>query len=148
MDVESGMEEIILPYADENIGYPVLVGDYMLYNSPVSGIDNIYALKLSTKEKYQITSSRYGAYNPAVTKDRSLLYYNEQTKDGLDVVKIPFDPSSWKSIGQPYPGPNLHQHLVDQEVGSKELLANIPDTKHPVTKYSKLIGIREILNKI
>ncbi len=141
IDVESGREELLLPYSDENIGYPVLAGGYMLYNSPFSGIDNIYAVNLSTKEKFQVTSSKYGAYNPAVNKERTILYYNDQTKDGLDVVKVPFDPASWKSIGQPHSGPNLYQHLVDQETGSKELLSGIPDTQHPVTKYSKLKGI-------
>lgn len=141
IDVESGKEELLLPYANENIGYPVLVGEYMLYNSPASGIDNIYAVNLNTKEKHQITSSKYGAYNPAVNKERTTLYYNDQTKDGLDVVKIPFDPSSWRSLGKSYSGPNLYQHLVDQETGSKELLSSVPETHHPVTKYSKLRGI-------
>ncbi len=141
IDVESGKEELLLPYADENIGYPVLVGEYMVYNSPVSGIDNIYAVNLGTKEKRQITSSKYGAYNPAVNKERTTLYYNDQTKDGLDVVMIPFDPASWRSIGQPHSGPNLYQHLVVQETGSKELLSTVPETQRPVTKYSKLKGI-------
>ncbi len=141
IDVESGSEELILPYTDENIGHPVLVGEYMLYNSPFSGIDNIYAVSLASKEKFQITSSKYGAYNPAVNKDHSLLYYNDQTKDGLDVVKIPFDPTFWKSIGKPYSGPNLYQHLLDQEEGSKTLLTNIPEVKYPVARYSKLKGV-------
>ena len=90
IDVESGNEELILPYSDENIGYPVLTDEYLLYNSPYTGIDNIFAVHLVTKEKFQITSSKYGAYNPAVDKQGSTLFYNDQTKDGLDVVKIPF----------------------------------------------------------
>jgi hypothetical protein len=130
----------VLPVSQENVGHPVLFGDYLLYNSPVSGIDNIYALKLSTQEKFQITSSRHGAYNPVVTKDGKSMYYNDQTKDGLDVVKIPFDPTAWR-VFKPTPDPiNFYEHLVDQE-GDPNIFKNAPQQLLPVKKYSRLKGL-------
>ena len=30
--------------------------------------------------------------------DGKTIYYNEQTRDGLDVVSIPFDPAAWKAM--------------------------------------------------
>jgi len=61
-----------------------------LYNSPVSGIDNIYALDVKSGNRFQITCSKYGAYNPVVSKDGKWIYYNDQGRDGMDVVKIQF----------------------------------------------------------
>ena len=85
----------VLPFAQENVGHPVLKGDYLFFNSPVSGIDNIYVFDLRTKRRYQVTSSKYAAYNPSISGDGKTIYYNEQTRDGLDVVKIPFNPNAW-----------------------------------------------------
>ena len=92
VDVETGSLVELLPVSQENIGYPVLMGNYLFYNSPISGIDNVYVLDIQSTKKYQVTSSKYGAYNPAISNDRKTIYYNEQTRDGLDIVKIPFDP--------------------------------------------------------
>lgn len=140
IDVESGTEQEILPASHENIGHPVQKDKYILFNSPVSGIDNIYAIDTETKQRYQVTSSKYGAFNPAVTKDGKTLYYNDQTKDGLDVVKTPFDPSLW-TIYEAKPVANhAYQHLVEQE-GRPGLFDSIPQSTLPVKRYSKLKGI-------
>lgn len=142
LDVLSGASDDVLSTGHENVGHPVLFQHYLFFNSPITGIDNIFVFDLQTKKRYQVTSSKYAAYNPAISKDGKTIYYNEQTRDGLDVVEIPFDPPSWKtfeSSSQEHQ-PNLVQHLVDQE-GRPHLLDSIPQTKHPVTRYSKLKGI-------
>lgn len=140
VDAATGVETIILPASEENVGYPVLYNEYLLFNSPVSGIDNIYAIDLKSMQRFQVTSSRYGAYNPAVSSDGKTLYYNDQTRDGMDVVKTSFDLSQWKPFtAQPEENP-LVTNLVEQE-GRPHLFDSIPQTKLPVTRYSRLKGI-------
>jgi hypothetical protein len=140
LDVAANTAEDVFPASRENFGHPVLLDHYLFFNSPVSGIDNIYAYDLRSKKRYQVTSSKYGAYNPAISKDISSIYYNEQSKDGLDVVRVPFDPSQWKEF-EPKPEPkSLHQNLVEQE-GRPGLLDSIPQNTLPVTRYSKLKGM-------
>ena len=99
IDVATGSSEDVLTVGQENVGHPVLFRNYILFNSPLTGIDNIFAYDLQTKRRYQVTSSKYAAYNPAVSPDGKTIYYNEQTRDGLDVVSIPFDPAAWKPVG-------------------------------------------------
>src|SRR5690606_28860442 len=101
-----------LPVSEENVGYPVPHGDFLLFNSPTTGIDNIFALQLSTGKRFQVTSSRLGAYNPAVSADGRTLYYNDQTRDGLDVVQIPFRPSDWKPFERKRRASLFFGHLV------------------------------------
>ncbi|MCX8491353.1 MAG: hypothetical protein ORN54_09825, partial [Cyclobacteriaceae bacterium] len=74
--IESGEEKNLTAFSDENVGHPVPKDDYVLYNSPISGIDNIYALDVNTGDRFQITSSRYGAYNPSISRDGKSIYYN------------------------------------------------------------------------
>jgi hypothetical protein len=141
LDIESGKVRDVVEITDENIGHPVIFQNYLFFNSPRSGIDNIYALDLDTNKRYRVTSSRYGAYNPAVSSDGKTIYYNDQTRDGLDVVKIPFDAASWKSDVFTDDGPRpLSEELALQE-GRPHLFDSIPQNVLPVRKYSKISGI-------
>ncbi|MBT1697464.1 PD40 domain-containing protein [Fulvivirgaceae bacterium PWU4] len=135
----SVLQGFVVPQ-QENVGHPVLVGDYVLFNSPVSGIDNIYAIQRSTGQRYQVTSSKYGAYNPSLSKDGKTIFYNDQTRDGLDVVKAPFDPATWRPYKKEGSPVEFYSHLVEQE-GDPGLFRNVPQQTLPVTKYSKLRGL-------
>jgi len=138
IDVASGTVTPITDYTEENIGYPVPAGEYVLFNSPRSGIDNIYAVHRPTGKYYQITSSKYGAYNPTVSRDGKTIYYNDQGRDGMDVVRISFAPSSWKEVNRTfYPTASSYQHLVEQEQ-HPDLLQTVPTEKFSSKKYSKL----------
>ncbi len=140
IDAESGSFRDVLPLSEENVGYPVLHGDYLLFNSPVSGIDNIYAVDLRNLQRFQVTSSRLGAYNPSVSEDGATMYYNDQSKDGMDVVSVSFDPSAWKPhVAERRPAPH-YQHLVQQE-SDPDVFGDVPDTRYPQAPYRKASGI-------
>jgi hypothetical protein len=136
----TGASEDVLPVTRENVGHPVLVDHYLFFNSPVSGIDNIYVVDLQTQKRYQVTSSKYGAYNPSISGDGKTIYYNEQARDGMDVVKIPFNPAAWKAFTAPQELKTFFQHLVEQE-GRPGLFDSIPRQQLPVKRYSRLKGI-------
>jgi WD40-like Beta Propeller Repeat len=125
----------------ENIGYPVPFGKYILYNSPYSGIDNIYALDTQTGKRYQVTCSKYAAYNPAVSPDGRSLYYNEQTRNGLDVVKTPFDSTRWKPIEEVQrKGSEEYDQLVAQEK-HPDLLSQVTLKKYVARRYHRASGM-------
>jgi hypothetical protein len=142
INVSSGASKDILTVGQENVGYPVLHRHYIFFNSPITGIDNIFAYDRTTQKRYQVTSSKYAAYNPAVSSDGKAIYYNEQSRDGLDVVRIPFDSAAWKPFDTTQrPSANsLSESLTDQE-GNPQLLDSMAQKKYPVTKYPKLKGI-------
>lgn len=137
---ESGKEEVLIAPSYENIGHPVLAGNYLFFNSPVSGIDNIYALNLDQKIRVQVTSSKYGSYNPVVSPDLKKIFYSEQSRNGLDIVSIPFEPGSWKRFSTPELPKAYHDYLSEQE-GRPNLFDTIPNQVFSTSKYSKLSGI-------
>jgi hypothetical protein len=142
VDVASGNARDVLAPTPENVGNPVLYGKYLIFNSPRTGIDNIFAVDLEANKWFQITSSKYGAYNPALTPDGERIYYNEQTRDGQDVVSIPFDPAAWKIVeAQSGYGDDALVHTLTQQEGQADLLENIPQQPYATKKYHKVSGM-------
>lgn len=140
IDFETGNSRDVLPVSQENVGYPVLHGNYLLFNSPARGIDNIFAIDLATGQRFQVTTSRLGAYNPAVSPDGQTLYYNDQTKDGLDVVSIPFDPAKWATYVPGREATLFFGHLVEQE-GHPDILKDMPATERVHQRYRVINGL-------
>jgi hypothetical protein len=131
----TGQLRDILPYSTENIGWPVMVGNYVFYNSAYSGIDNIYALDLTTQKRYQVTSSKYGAYYVAMQESDNTLLFNDFTKDGMDVVKIPLDPQQWTPLEKvEIRRVDYYEPLVKQE-NNPDLLNHIPKHPYPIQPY-------------
>jgi hypothetical protein len=135
IDVTTGETQDLLPYSTEHLGCPVMKGQYIFYNSAYNGIDNIYAIDLATHRRYQVTSRKYGAYNPIISADSCWLIFNDFTKDGMDVVKMPFDPKQWTPLEQ-VEDRSVHSctPLVAQEDNS-DVLAHVPHRKYPVKRY-------------
>jgi hypothetical protein len=131
---------LLTPYSDEIIGHPVPAGKYILYNSPVSGLDNIYALDTETGKRFQITCSKYGAYNPALSRDGKTIYYNEQGRDGMDVVKISFAPETWKPWTNFQQPDIIYKHLIDQEA-HPNLVNTIRDQSYTTKRYHRWKGM-------
>jgi hypothetical protein len=143
-DYETGSVNKSVYFGDENAGHPVPYKNYVLYNSPISGIDNIYAYNRSTGIRYQVTFSRYGAYNPSVSRDGRYLYYNDQQKNGLDVAKIFLNPNEWKPARNLVKQPGeTFQHLVEQE-GHPRLLDSVPAITYRPKRYSQLANTLNI----
>lgn len=139
IDFQSGSSRDVMPLSQENVGYPVIHGNYLMFNSPITGIDNIFVMDLNTNERFQVTSSRLGAYNPALSNDGKTLYYNDQTKDGLDVVSIPFDRSTWRPFKSQRTTSLFFRELVEQE-GNPHVFRNVPDSARQHAPYRKVSG--------
>jgi len=141
VDFPSGKTETLLAASETNVGHPVLHGDYLFYNAPYEGIDNIFAVQLSTGRKFQVTQAKYGAYNISVSPDARSLVYSNMSKDGLDVVRTPFNPLRWIDFKSPsIRFPNAWDHLAQQE-GRPFLFDSIPSATYPVKPYRKMLRL-------
>jgi len=136
-EYETQVSTEILQAGKENVGHPVLFQKYLYYSSPYRGIDNIYAVDLATGKRFQITTSKYGAYNPAVSPDGKTLFYNDQTRDGLDVVKIEINPSQWTPLENSSPVVDKYSKTLEEQEGNPDLLKTVPSNTYPVTKFNK-----------
>ena len=135
--IDDGTEAELIPVSNRNVGHPVISGHHLFYNAPSGGIDNLFAMNLKSGRHYQVTVARYGAYNPSVSPDKKHIVYNNQSRDGMDVVRIPYDTTTWIADPvEPANAPNSWRHLVEQE-GRPGLFDSIPKTTYPVERYHR-----------
>ncbi|MGI4739159.1 MAG: hypothetical protein ACRYG7_28665 [Janthinobacterium lividum] len=101
LEPSSGVATNLLPVANVNVANPQPWGDYVLYNSPQSGVDNIYAVNVASGQTYQVTNRPYGAYHAAVSPDGRHLALHDYRAAGARVVELPLDPATWIALPTP-----------------------------------------------
>ncbi len=100
----------------EIIGDAVFYKDYVLYNSTFSGIENIHAININTLERYQITTSKFGASNAKVSPDEEFMIFQDYNLKGFDVAQMHLNPPDWqKTTNQKYFESNYYKPLIEQE---------------------------------
>jgi len=135
MDVKNQITEKILDYSHENIAFPVSDGHNIYYGSPVSGIDNIYAVSIKSGEKYQLTSRKFGAYYPFVNAEGNKLLFSDATDEGYMVMEMQLDTAKWILIEKIERRQDTSYMLLVKQEQNKSVVDSIPDEKYTVEKY-------------
>ncbi|WP_345250160.1 hypothetical protein [Nibrella saemangeumensis] len=134
----------LLPVQNENISHPQPWGPYVLYNSPQSGIDNIYGVDTRNGQTFQVTSRPTGAYHVSVSPGGRQLAFHDFTVEGHRIAEMPLDPAQWVPASSVrdrevrYFGPLLAQQPNGQQavaVLSDSLPAGTP---YPSSRYTRL----------
>ena len=101
LDPATGQATNLLPVANVNLANPQPWGEYVLYNSPQTGVDNIFAVSILSGQTYQVTNRPFGAYHAAVSPDGRHLAFQDYQATGARVVEMPLDPTTWLALPQP-----------------------------------------------
>jgi hypothetical protein len=127
---------IMLPAVGENISAPLEYRKYIFYNSPQSGIDNIYALDTESRNQYRVTNRKFGAFNASISEDGSKIVFQDFTKDGFRIAETPFDTTKWEKITAEHSVKvEYFKSFARQEAGN--ILSHIPDSQYVATRYKK-----------
>lgn len=137
IEVESGQETELFSPTNENIAHPVKHGNYVLYNSGITGIDNIFAFDVVSKKKFQVTNRKFGAFNPTVSTDGKTLIFNDFSIKGHQIVSMPFESDKFLAFDENLAKPvKYFGQMVLQEAG-ENLLRSVATTQFEIKKYSK-----------
>jgi len=134
--VSGGWKEILEP-SFHDIQRAIPWKNYILYHSTYSGIDNIYALDKHTGEKYQVTSSRFGVFDPCLAPSGNKIALSEYSSSGYNLVEFPLNPEEWipfsvvKDLSV-----KRYENLSGQQEG-KLKTSETPDSVYEVKKYQK-----------
>ena len=87
----------------------------MYFSSAVTGVQNIFALDTSTSELFQITNSKFGAFDPAIAPNGKKLAYSEYTAMGFQIKELVLNNALWKQpVGSSKQGSNYFQDLLSE----------------------------------
>ena len=142
IDAANGQGQIVLPYSDGVIGWPVFWGSYLLFDASYTGINNIHAVHLPSGSRYQVTSRPLAASHAAVAGDS--LLFQEYTVDGYRIATMSLDPATWTPVEQVADRRvRYYEPLIDQEQGGS-IMEDIPKRVYPVHRYRPLAHLLKI----
>ena len=145
--VATGAHRDLLPLAVENISHVQPWGSFVFYNSPRSGLDNLYALDVRTGRVAQVTSRSLGAYHAAPSPNGQQLAFHEFSADGYRLARMPLDTSRWQPAppalgeGVRYFGP-----LLKQDPNALTVTTNLPDSVPPTYRTERYQRLAHALN--
>ena len=109
-------------------------GKYVFFSSSSTGVQNIFALDISTTELFQITESRFGAFDPSISPSGKKLAYSEYTANGFRTRELVLNDALWKQTVTPSKlGANYFQKLVPK--GIKTTDTAVEDKEHSTSRY-------------
>ena len=147
IDVNTGNGLDELQVSNVNLTNPQFGQNYVFYNSPQSGVDNIYALNTATHQTYQVTNRPFGAYHAAISPDGKHLAFHDYRATGARIVEVPLDPATWTLVPAPArtsaPADPYAERLAAGEPAAKQItqLLASPDSAGPrygVRRYRPL----------
>jgi hypothetical protein len=122
---------------DQIIGEVAISRESVLFTSGFSGVNNIFSLSKSDGTIKQLTSSKFGAYHPAISPDTKQLVYSDFGFKGYRLVACSMDSLPGKKI---IPVPQNEMKIFNfsyfQEEGGP-ILDKIPDQKLKVEPYGQ-----------
>ncbi|MBI5857492.1 MAG: hypothetical protein HZB42_07560 [Sphingobacteriales bacterium] len=139
LNIESGKVTTLLNPVPENLSAPVDYKNFVLYNSPQAGIDNIYAVDTATGNVHRVTDRKFGAFNPCPSSDGNKICFQDFTVDGFRIVEMPAKPEEWimvKYQNDTTRKVEYFRNYSHQEAGN--ILTRIPDSTYPTTPYKRI----------
>ena len=124
----------------EDISRPIFYKDFIIYESPYVGIDNLLAINIDTKEEFLITSRKFGAYEPFITANDKLIFSDYRLKGKRTVIKD-LNPNKWKRIPSiSYDPVRSFQPMFDQEDGTI-FDSPVPSNPYKINPYNSFANL-------
>lgn len=139
-NIESNKITNLIDYTDaENLTTPVFYGKYLIYGSTFSGIDNIYAIDMTNKKRYQVTSRPLGAYFPSINNDT--LYFNDYSVNGYKAASMKLDPKEWLPLNKVDKRViNYIDSIAEKLLPVNNSIDEIPQREYPVKNYNPILN--------
>ncbi|MCR5888269.1 hypothetical protein LRS06_10935 [Hymenobacter sp. J193] len=122
----TGQGRELLPAAALNISHPQPWGDYVLFNSPQSGQDQVYAVHTGTGQRLQVTHDSLGAYHGAVSPDGQRLAFHVFRSTGSWVAELPLNPALWTPAAPGHDPAAYIEPVVRTDAGARQVGPVLP----------------------
>ncbi len=124
-----------------DISQPVQWNDYILFRGGFNGIDNIYAFNNKSKNVYQVTSSKFGAFDPSVSLNKKDLLYANYSSNGYKAVITTLDSSLWIPLSDVTDHSIKWYNQLAKQEGKNIQESDIPDVTYKSEQYYRLTNL-------
>jgi hypothetical protein len=139
IDVNTSIVQSVTKQSFQHLSH-LYVNEGHLYVSMASGFtNNIFRINIKTGNVQKISSSRIGAFQPAVIEDR--LYFTEFSHQGYNIKSVSIrDQSSERDVALQHTNePPFYAATLRAEGGN--ILDKVPNQEFPTSKFNKLSGL-------
>jgi hypothetical protein len=105
-------------------------GRSLYFTSDRSGIFNLYAYELASKQIAQVSNVLGGAFAPSLAPDGSEIAFVNYSSRGYDIHVLENKPPTWKAVGE-YRNPYPAMSYTDKEVVTEQSSYNPLPTLYP-----------------
>jgi len=98
LDTKTTLWETLLRPSYTNISQPKFAGNNILFETGLSGIDNIYAINKMSHKICQVTSVKNGAFDPCFSANNGTIIFSNYTSQGYDIAEAVLDSTNWIPI--------------------------------------------------
>ena len=144
IDVATGQFTTVLPPSFHDISHPVDGGLHAFFTGYYNGITNVYAVDYLTGKMFQVSLSRFGAFDPHPDNTGKHIVYADYSAKGYDLVKINLNPEKWTPAEQltDY-SLKLYETLAGQE-GFNLQDSIVPEREHHIKPYRKWMNLLNV----
>lgn len=99
VDAQTGELQTRVTYDTAEDGNPSWSPDgrFVLWESDLDGISNIYAYELASQRYFRVTRVVGGAFQPSVSADGKFLLFRNTSGRGFDIHEMPYEPEQWEA---------------------------------------------------
>lgn len=137
LELSSGKETTLLPFANRIIGFPTVSRDTIFFSSSYKGSDEVWAYVENKKMAFRVAVNPTGLYQACFQPQQSRLVAANFTADGYRLASLPASALLWQPVNE------KEQALTDLYVPvalqqeNKQTIENIQLRNFPTTKYRK-----------
>ncbi|MDB5012975.1 MAG: hypothetical protein JWQ25_1177, partial [Daejeonella sp.] len=141
VNVTNGTFKQLIPFQRQQITHPFYADNQIVFSAHYNGLNNLYGLDTASLEIVQLTSSKYGAFNPSFNSVAKKILFNNYEYRGYDVSEINYSSPSGTPISKiTNTFVNYSQPLTAQE-GNIDVFDSIPDVAYPSSSYHEVTNL-------
>jgi len=140
LNLKTGKHKKLIQGSSYNLYQPICWKNYILFESTFSGQEEIFAIDTTNKVIKQIVSSKIGAYNPEIDRNQNILYYNNYTHKGYNIVKTSLTPKKWTTIDTTK---FVHPYSFQSNSDLATVNDSFPHKNYPIKNYH---GVERYIN--
>ncbi|MXV52522.1 hypothetical protein GS399_16220 [Pedobacter sp. HMF7647] len=128
----------LIPFKSQLISHPIYADNNIIFKAHFNGIDNLYLLNRSTEKIQQLTSVKFGAYNPSYDRSRKRILFNNYNFNGYEISYL--DPEAIKPVSLDNitdASVNYIEPVVRQE-GNQDVFDSIPRATYSTKPYREI----------